>query len=339
MKRKISLLASFALAIACATYGFFSEKTASKNAWLLFPPAGTLIDIGGRNIHLNCKGEGKPIVVFESGYDTGGSLSWALVHKDVAQTTRACTYDRAGMMWSEPRPSTDYISKDIAKDLHKTLNSAGEYGPYVLVGHSFGGPYITIFTKYFSSSIAGLVFVDTSHPDQIEIFKEYKEPWYYEYLYQVMDFFEPAWAAVGLTRYFANLNDSRLPNQSIKDENTIDAFSPNSGLAPTLESQFYEQSLKEAGSFRDFGNIPLYVIGAIADYEQMSDSELSSYGLSKSAIPELIEKDVNTHRDQASWSSDSQLRILKDTHHYVQFDKPKEVIKAIRSTIEKVRNE
>jgi pimeloyl-ACP methyl ester carboxylesterase len=327
-----------ALLLGSAVYGYFNEKTASEKAWLTYPPQGRLIDIGGRHIHLNCKGKGSPIVVFESGYDTGGSLSWALVHEKVAQMTRACAYDRAGMMWSEPRSATHHMSKAIAKDLHEALSRAGESAPYILVGHSFGGPYITVFTKYYRTAVAGLVFVDTSHPDQIDLFKEHRQPWYYQYMYKVMDFFEPAWAAVGLTRCFANLNDSRLRNQPIQDEKAIDAFSPDSGIALTLESKFYQQSLEEAGSFRDFGNIPLYVIGAVANYEQMSDSELNSYGLSRAAIPALIEKDEYTHRDQASWSSDSQLLILKDTDHYVQFDRPNDVIKAIKSILEKVRH-
>lgn len=326
------------LIICCLTIGIFSEITAKDRALVDFPPTGKMIDIGERNIHLDCKGEGSPIVVFESGLDTSGSLSWSMVHDEIAKTTRACTYDRAGMMWSDVRHShKSELGKAIAEDLNKTLIIAGEKPPYVLVGHSFGGPYITIFTKYFGSSVVGLVFVDTSHPDQIEIFKEYEEPLLNQFSYAVMDFFEPIWSSVGLTRIFAELNDDRLVNQSLKDEQATDAYSPSSGLALTQESEVYAQTLNEAGSFRDFGERPLFVIGALSNYEILSDNELSQYGLNRDQIPVLMEKDISTHKDQASWSSNSELKILYDTDHYVQFEKPTVVINSVKSIIKKVR--
>jgi len=326
------------LVVICSTIGVIHEIFARNQALIDFPPTGQLIDIGERNMHLDCRGSGSPIVVFESGFDTSGSLSWSMVHDKIAKTTRACTYDRAGMMWSDPRVTTkDSLAKAIAKDLNKTLSIAGEEPPYILVGHSFGGPYITTFTKYFSTSVAGLVFVDTSHPDQIEIFKEYQEPLFNRLSYVVMDFFEPLWSFVGLTRIFAQSNDDRLVNQSITDEQTIDAYSPSSGLALTQESQYYSQSLNEAGSYRDFGNKPLFIIGAISDYEHMSDDELSASGLTRQQLPILINKDLLTHKDQASWSTNSELSIIYNADHYVQFEYPEIVVNAVISVIQKVR--
>ncbi len=113
------------------------------------------------------RGNGAPTVVFESGLDTMGSLSWSAVHDAVAVTTRACAYSRAGIMWSEPR--TDKFEPDgEARDLHTLLLAAGERPPFVMVGHSLGGPYIMNFTRLYPQEVAGLVFVDASHPDQVE---------------------------------------------------------------------------------------------------------------------------------------------------------------------------
>lgn len=68
-----------------------------------FPAPGRLVDIGdGRRLQLDCRGTGSPVVVFESGLDTLGSLSWMRVQDEVAKTTRACAYSRAGIMWSSP---------------------------------------------------------------------------------------------------------------------------------------------------------------------------------------------------------------------------------------------
>ncbi|GLX76665.1 hypothetical protein tinsulaeT_00050 [Thalassotalea insulae] len=337
-KNKLWLILFSAFIILCFLIGVFAENSAKKQALIDFPPVGKMIDIGGRSIHLDCRGEGNPIVVFESGLDTSGSLSWSLVHDEIAKFTRACAYDRAGMMWSDERStSEELLGKAIAEDLNKTMTIAGEKPPYVLVGHSFGGPYITIFTKYFGSSVAGLVFVDTSHPDQVSIFKEFEEPLMNRISYVFMDFFEPMWAYAGLTRYFAKLNDGRLNNQSLKDEQVIDAYSPSSGLALTQESKAYEQTLNEAGSFRDFGNRPVFVIGAIANYEKMSDDELSEYGMSRKQLSSLIEKDLFTHKEQASWSTRSELKILYKADHYVQFEQPEIVINSVLSIVQKVR--
>src|SRR5215471_8350339 len=81
--------------------GAVYEQIARANAAKEFPPQGRLVDIGGRRIQLDCRGSGSPVVVFESGLDMLGSLSWAAVHDDIAKTTRACAYSRAGLMWSD----------------------------------------------------------------------------------------------------------------------------------------------------------------------------------------------------------------------------------------------
>ena len=104
-------------------------------------------------------------MVFESN-DPEGSLGWSGVQNKVAKTTRACTYSRVGIMWSDPAdgPRND---KAIAYDLHVVLQKAGENPPFVLVGHSLGGLYTVIYTKYFGADVAGLVLVDPAHPDQV----------------------------------------------------------------------------------------------------------------------------------------------------------------------------
>lgn len=104
-------------------------------------------------------------MVFESGFDMYGSLSWSAVQDPVARITRTCSYDRAGIMWSD-RSDGARDGAAIASDLHRALQVAGEQGPYVMVGHSLGGPYVMTFTKQFGSDVAGIVFVDASHPDQ-----------------------------------------------------------------------------------------------------------------------------------------------------------------------------
>jgi pimeloyl-ACP methyl ester carboxylesterase len=159
-------VAAVSLLATGATY----EAAARHYPYRDFPLPGRLIDIGGRRIQLNCLGSGSPTVVFEAGLDTYGSLSWSAVQSKVSKVTRACSYSRAGIMWSDPHKGL-FSAKGVADGLHAALSNAGEQGPFVMVGHSLGGPYVMTFTKYYGSDVAGIVFVDASHPDQVQILK------------------------------------------------------------------------------------------------------------------------------------------------------------------------
>src|ERR1039457_1199458 len=94
-----SSLVIFTLIVLAIIVGVGYEMMARNRAARDFPPLGKLVDIGGRPIQLDCRGSGSPTVVFESGLDMMGSLSWSAVHDEIAKTTRACAYSRAGIMW------------------------------------------------------------------------------------------------------------------------------------------------------------------------------------------------------------------------------------------------
>jgi pimeloyl-ACP methyl ester carboxylesterase len=128
-------------------------------------PPGRLVDVGGGgvgiNMHIYCTGEGNPTVVLDAGAN-GGTMSWAKVQEQVSNHTRVCSYDRAGMSWSEPGPKPRTFMR-IADELHALLQTAGEEGPYVLVGHSVGAHTIRFFAQEYPTDIAGIVLVDPAH--------------------------------------------------------------------------------------------------------------------------------------------------------------------------------
>lgn len=133
---------------------------------MLDPPPGRMVDIGGRRLHINCLGEGNPVIILDSGVG-GFSLEWTPVQRILAGKVRTCAYDRAGYAWSEPGPSPRATSQ-LVQELHTLLHNAGIAPPYVLAGHSFGGYNVMYFSTQYPDETAGLVLVDSSHPEQTE---------------------------------------------------------------------------------------------------------------------------------------------------------------------------
>jgi pimeloyl-ACP methyl ester carboxylesterase len=123
-------------------------------------PPGKMVDLGGHRLHLNCSGHGGPTIIVENGQGDF-SFDWVLVQQRVERFTRICTYDRAGYAWSDPGPLPRTFAQ-INLELQDALKKLGESGPYVLVGHSYGGPVIRNFAAAFPRDVAGLVLVDAA---------------------------------------------------------------------------------------------------------------------------------------------------------------------------------
>ncbi|MEO8432350.1 MAG: alpha/beta hydrolase [Acidobacteriota bacterium] len=93
------------------------------------------------------------------------SFDWALVQSRVSRFTRICTYDRAGYAWSDPGPMPRSYAQ-LNRELSDGLAKLGEKGPFVLVGHSYGGPVVRNFAATYPTNVAGLVLVDSVFEDQ-----------------------------------------------------------------------------------------------------------------------------------------------------------------------------
>ena len=139
---------------------------ASLAAAQVLPPApGQLIDIGGgRRLHLLCSGQGAPAVMLEAGASSF-AIDWTLVQRDIEKTNRVCSYDRAGMGWSDPLPP-DTDATDTP-DLHALVTAANVPRPFVMVGASRGGILIRNYLLDHPSDVSGLVFVDPASEDRM----------------------------------------------------------------------------------------------------------------------------------------------------------------------------
>ena len=163
------LLSLVILLIALSLLGITYQTISTQADKKKYPAPGQLIDIGGYRLHLYCMGEsieGSPTVILEQGLG-GTSPAWALVQPEVAKVTRVCGYDRAGLGWSDPAPrGTSRNGQEVAEELHTLLQKANISGPYVMVGHSFGGLYTRVFAHQYPEEVVGVVLLESSHPDQ-----------------------------------------------------------------------------------------------------------------------------------------------------------------------------
>jgi pimeloyl-ACP methyl ester carboxylesterase len=128
------------------------------------------VDVNGHRLRMLISGQGNPTVVFETGGTgaKGGPLeAWDRVQPAVSRFTRTVSYDRAGIGWSAPGPEPR-DARQIARDLHTALVNAQVAPPYILVGHSLGGPYIRTFAGMYPGEVGGMVLIDPTQEEFIE---------------------------------------------------------------------------------------------------------------------------------------------------------------------------
>jgi pimeloyl-ACP methyl ester carboxylesterase len=144
------------LAVCC-----FAPSLGAQGPALASAP-GRMIDVGGRRLHLLCSGQGSPTIVLEAGASSF-AIDWTLVQRELDRTNRVCSYDRAGLGWSDSSATRGNESHD----LHRLLGSAGERPPYILVGASRGGLLARAYVAEYPVEVAGLVLVDPSSEDRL----------------------------------------------------------------------------------------------------------------------------------------------------------------------------
>jgi pimeloyl-ACP methyl ester carboxylesterase len=152
----------FLCVLAAALLGAFFQALGARRDRKHFPPPGRLVDVGGHRLHLLESGSGDATIVLEAGL-MSTVLSWSNLQRELAQSYRVISYDRAGLGWSDlgPMPRT---AERIVDELHTLLQQAGIAPPYVLVGHSFGGLTMPLFAARFPDETAGMVLVDPVVP-------------------------------------------------------------------------------------------------------------------------------------------------------------------------------
>jgi pimeloyl-ACP methyl ester carboxylesterase len=144
--------------VALLTLGVLYQQIGARRHRRRFAAPGRFVDVGGHRLHVACAGGGDPVVLLESGI-AASSLSWSVVQPRIATFTRVCSYDRAGLAWSEP-PSCPRTFDQIVDELETVLTNIAPRGRLILVGHSFGSFIVSAFAMRHQARVAGLVLVD-----------------------------------------------------------------------------------------------------------------------------------------------------------------------------------
>ena len=305
------------LVLMFAIAGFLYENVSEARDRRFNAMAGKRYDVGGFKMHIDCIGEAAPTVILDSGLgDT--YISWRKVQPQIAKFARVCSYDRAGLGYSDSS-SQPRTSKVIAEELHALLQAAGISPPYVLVGHSMAGYDVRLYASLFPKEVAGMVLVDVSHPDQENRFppglKNMEATWLREaeFLAYTMPF--------GIPRVLGFCEED--PPQRAAECNFHSA-----GTA-VAELKALPESAAEAGKTGSLGDMPLAVLS--------HDPDKPSAELPADIAKPTNEAWEKMQEELAHLSTRGTQKIVKGSSHYIQIDAPEAVIAAVRDTVEQVR--
>lgn len=306
-----------------------------RDASRMPPRIGRAVDVGGRTMNISCVGAGSPAVILETGGNAPG-LEWEPLQRKMAVSTRNCWYDRAGVGWSDP-PSSPRTAASIATDLHALLAGAGVPPPYVMVGASVGGEYVRIYTARYPGDVAGMVLVDSAHPDQPEpeFMRAPSAAWSPGRRHLICAML-PAMSRFGVLRVMAGGGPAA-----------------NETLA-TLESQpkALRADMEQACLATDSGRINPAVGGGNPDVDQaarnagsLGDRPLIVLTAGRYWAPDGFEKvaaeyhDLQVNKLQAGLArlSTRGRQIIVDAGHDIGGDAPDALVGAVRQVVEEVR--
>jgi pimeloyl-ACP methyl ester carboxylesterase len=313
--RLLDLLIGLAALVSLLAFvGAIYQVIATSITERKYPPPGKLVDVGGHRLHIHCSGhEGAPrgpVVVMDAGIGEC-SIGWCLVQPEIAKFARVCTYDRAGLGWSDSSP-TARTSRQIVKELHALLVNAGIEPPFVMVGHSFGGINVRLYASLYPEEVSGIVLVDAS--------SEYYSIRHIMPLYQKLGLLT---AIFGLPRLFAGLVISGNPifDKDSRYPPAYPAIVTSTKYLNTVRREWskVDESWGEAlSSNKSLGDRPLLAL--------LPTSEHELFPVAQKLQMELVGR-----------STEGKLILVENSGHHIQHDRPEIVIEAVREVVEAVR--
>ena len=322
----LALVAATAVLGAC--YQFFETSADARR----FPQKGKSVSLGpafgNLTLNLDCDGEGGPTVILDSGLGVP-AVGWNRVQAETAKFTRVCSYDRAGYGWSgvTTAPRT---SAQIVEELHALLEAAHEKGPFILVGHSFGGFNVRVYNSQYPAEVAGMVLVDASHEDQLQRMP----PGFQEFMKKSTESMKrqkllaPLLIAFGVARFSQRkLQLSPGVSEEFGEEMRYLQLQTKFVESTVAEMSSFAESADQVRASGNLGNKPLIVLtaGKNADASQLPP------GLQKKDMEDFHAIWVNELQvKQAQLSTQGKRIIVPDSDHMIPFERPDAIVSAIR---------
>ncbi|MFT5585596.1 MAG: pimeloyl-ACP methyl ester carboxylesterase [Cognaticolwellia sp.] len=317
------------LPIASAVY----QASAQASDQAAYSPPGALFEVQGTQMHLLCMGDGEPTLVFESGL-LSDIQSWDVVQPAISQTTRACSYDRSGLGYSEPVDHPQQAA-EVAQRLHSLLSAAGIEGDMVLVGASIGGLQVRQFAHQFPERVSGMVLVDSSHEQQVQRFgdTEAEGP---SGILKVASLLAP----IGMLR-LSGFVEMKFEESEISGQELEQAIAMQSQThipaAMTREVEAMKADMDANQPPPSLGDIPLIVLTQGLPLEEEEDFDpLDLEKIEEDKVERPIWSQLQLELSQLS-SQGTQVFAMKSDHHITDLE-PELVISSIESVLETVRD-
>jgi pimeloyl-ACP methyl ester carboxylesterase len=319
-------LALVALVVFLACFGAIYQMVGDWRDARRFSQRGKSVSAGSVKLNLDCSGQGSPTVILESGLGVP-ALGWIKVQPEVARFARVCSYDRAGYGWSEPGPEPR-TSLQIARELKMLLGASGEKGPYVLVGHSFGGFIVRVFTGQYPGDVVGVVLVDASHEDEVDRIESSLSPAVKEQVNKELErdelldkILSPARVHLGLERLQTAVgwDVPGYRSKDLQEELLYLKRQSKSRKAVSSEGKAQSQSIAEVRAAGNLGDRPLIVLTAGRSYE--NDPFLTD-----------VQRNIWIHVlqvEEMHLSTRGKQIIVPDSGHVIPSERPEAVISAI----------
>lgn len=285
---------------------------------------GQMIDVGGYQMHIFCTGQGNPTILLASGLDDF-SIFCLQVQPEISKSTRVCSYDRAGLGWSEPSPNSR-TSEIMVEELHTLLVNANIDAPYVMVGHSFGGALMRLYTHNYPEEVVGLVLVDAA-PDDLFI----RIPSWRNAINGKLGLYHTLvpMSSFGLLAFTPGSIPNRgMPTNVLAQYRAI-AVSTSYFQTGVAENEEFENNLAEVRAEHvNLGDLPLIVVSR-GYWDPMP-------GFSEVENQQAWQMWQEMQIELLSLSSNSRQIVATESEHNIQLHQPELVIDAIREVVDMV---
>jgi pimeloyl-ACP methyl ester carboxylesterase len=312
------------LALLTGIAGFSWNALVSHHYRQAYPVPGKFYSVDGGVMHIYCTGTGSPTLILDAGAGDDWTV-WSKIQPELSKTTQVCTYDRSGLGSSDRLPG-GHDANTLAEQLHTLIGQAGIKKPFLLAGHSIAGLYIRAYATKYPNDLAGLIFIDSSHPDQRK-----RQP-------QELRQDTPNFLAMrlrvrlGIARAFGECNAVLPGLEPVKGWIYANNCRPSVVDTWIDELNDLDRSADETRDTGPFDHLPILIFSEDPNVPREGSS------LSPEKMKQVSIAWNQMQEDLKQLSADSRRIIAKGSSHYIQLDRPDLINRELPGFIDSIRH-